>query len=108
VTITRVDLRDWRAIIDQLTALVVEGNLVMEAYGRPDPYQPYQRSTLGLELMNMWTQKVQETLPTEYRVDFLSFGRAPYKSDIVWAEQLDIQLRRIREIVEEIRTTFLQ
>ena len=96
-------VEEWRSLINDITRFAYEGNRAMEAYGRPK----YLDSTRGLQFMNEWIPRVGERLPDEYRVDFESEGRAIFGGDAVWAEQLDIRLTRLREIVADIRNRHL-
>lgn len=96
-------VKEWRSLINDITEFVYEGNRAMEAYGRPQ----HLDSTRGLDFMNGWIPRVGNRLPDEYRVDFDSAGRDIFKGDAVWAEQLDIRLTRLREIVADIRNRHL-
>ena len=75
----------------------------MEKYGRPG----HVVTERGLEFINGWISRVREMLPYEYYVDFESEGRAIYKGDEIWVEQLDIRLTRLREIAADIRNRHL-
>ena len=95
--------QDWRALLNNITRFITEGNQAMEAHGRPG----YLDSIKGLEFSRDWILRIHESLPDEYRPDFASQGRDIFKGDSVWAEQLDVQLQRLREIASDIRNRHL-
>ena len=95
--------RDWRALLNNITDFIDEGNRTMEACGRPD----HLDTRRGLAFLNEWLPRVIHILPDEYGPDFESQGRGIYKGDAVWAEQLDVRMERLREIAADIRNRHL-
>ena len=95
--------QDWRALLNNITSFITEGNQTMEAFGRP----AHLDSMKGLDFMNDWILRVHRSLPDEYRPDFESRGRDIFRGDAVWAEQLDVQMKRLREIASDIRSRHL-
>ena len=95
--------QDWRALLNNITNFITEGNRAMEAYGRPGLLD----SSKGLDFSNDWILRINRSLPDEYRPDFASQGRDIFKGDSVWAELLDVQLQRLREIASDIRNRHL-
>jgi len=97
------ECQDWRALLNNITSFITEGNRAMEKCGRPE----YLDSMEGLRFMNDWTLRVHKSLPNEYGPDFESLGRDIFRGDAVWAEQLDVQMKRLREIASDIRNRHL-
>ena len=95
--------QEWRALLNNITSFITDGNQAMEAYGRP----AYVDSSKGLAFMSDWTSRVHKSLPDEYGPDFESQGRDIFRRDAVWAEQLDVRMKRLREIASDIRNRHL-
>jgi hypothetical protein len=96
--------RQWRALLDEITRWIEEGQAILAEYGRPSMLD----SKEGLTATSSWIARVGSGLPSEYRADFVTDGRAVFQGDGVWVRQLDGRVIRLRGIAADIRKNYLR
>jgi len=119
--------RGWLSIIERLTSMIEEGTRAIDAHGRPSAHYRVTSGSLRpgmvptptgemLRFGNGWIARVNEVLSEcpEYKAEFSSQGREIFTgrevdgSEIpVAVMQVDISIKRLREIIRDIRTTRL-